>query len=133
MAKKTVQPKKKNVYDDPAFDLAPVRLSADETRTILRLAQANGKPIHTPYSMALADLGIVRRVVVKAVDNKKEIEEVWGDIARAVRARAIGRVAVGLEKIRKLSKPQREAGVELTDLGKQLARGISVRIASQRY
>lgn len=116
------------------IEMAQIRLSTEETRAIVR-AQVAGKPVAgSPYSgsahAGLVDLGIMRRVKRDTSKDEQKKAELWERTQTAARQRdmrELKRLISSIESISADKSPE----FELTALGKQIARGISVRMGSR--
>lgn len=120
------------------IETSPVKLTADETRMILRAAQSN-KPVKQERwggstSVALLELGLLESVPMETQAARSgRVALAWRALKDAVGRRdaAASRKAIG--EIELLERDESlDMGLVLTDLGKQVARGITVRIASKR-
>jgi hypothetical protein len=121
---------------EPAFEISPIRLSVEETKIILRISVA-AKPIHGDYQCAvLADFGILRRIEVsEEKDTSRKIAECWQRARKALGQKDSAEVHQAMHDIDRLSSDRdrndRKYLYDLTDLGKQIARGITIRLNSQ--
>lgn len=118
---------------EPVIETSNIRLSVDETKTIMRITVA-GKPIPGNYeSAALADLGILRRIPVSNdKDIALKIAECWSRARKGLSAKDSQEVHQAMHDIERLGNDRDRNDTkylyDLTDLGKQIARGISVRL-----
>ena len=123
-----------NTRTELAIETAPIRLTTEESRIILKVSMA-GKPVdggHYQYA-ALADLGILRRIEVpEEKDTKLKIDQCWKEATTALRQKNGERLHQAMHDLERITRDRdrNETKVlfELTDLGKQIARGITVRL-----
>lgn len=119
---------------EPIIETSPIRLSVDETRILMRIMAA-GKPVRSDnyqYS-ALAELGILARIEVKEEkEHARQIDECWKRAKTALRVKDHEELHQAMHDLEKLNSDRhREQNAylyELSPLGKQIARGISVRM-----
>jgi hypothetical protein len=120
---------------EPVFQTSPVRLSVDETRLLLRIAVA-GKPVSANYhAEALADMGILSRTELnQEKDTAKILAECWQRARKGVAAKDQDMVRDAMREIDRIVR-DRDGDAKylfgLTDLGRQIVRGVSVRLNSQ--
>ncbi len=113
----------------PVFETSPIRLSADETRLIVKAANNGGKPICDYHRGGLVEMGILQTNVVKPPDHSAEIAELWRAMRNAAKAEDVSEVRRLLGRIETLKSDKKpKEGYILTSLGKQIARGITVRL-----
>ena len=123
--------------NEPIIETSPIRLSVDETKIILRITVA-GKPIQGDYHFgSLADLGILRRIPVsEEKDTARKIAECWDKAKKSLAVKDSQRLHQAMHDIERLSNDRDRSDTkylyDLTDLGKQIARGISVRLNGKR-
>jgi hypothetical protein len=119
--------------DNKAIQTEPFRLSAQETRAIWALSQSEKKPCSTYGASNLVELGFAKQVNLPKKDNSHTINEVWKDLQKAVDARSLRVVNIYADKISRLLHEENAVikGYVLTPLGKQVARGIAVKLSSQ--
>jgi hypothetical protein len=121
---------------EPVIETAPIKLSVEETRAIMRVSVA-GKPIPGDYHFgALADMGILRRIeVTEEKDTSRKIAECWKRARMAFVLKDGEAVHQAMHDLEKLNSDRHREDtkylVGLTDLGKQVARGIGVRLDGQ--
>lgn len=118
----------------PAFEIPPIRLSSEETRTIMRAYQNAGKPIKLYHRDGeLLELGILKEVpLVSGPAKGVGVSEAWKDMKEAVARRdmrAVEKCQVALEK---MIEADRSVGYILTPMGIELARGLTVRVVKVR-
>ncbi len=120
-------------HSEPVIETSPIRLTVDETRLILRHA-TTGKPIHGDYhSNALADIGILQRIEVpEEKDTAQKMAECWKRAKEGFAVKDGAKVHQAMHDLERLSSDRDHNDTKylftLTDLGKQLARGIGVRL-----
>ena len=119
------------------IEVSPIRLSADETRTLMK-GMITGKPLATnsyqnSSARALADLGLMEEIVIETkADQAKRLSELWAKAKNACTLKDVelARKALGdIEKIQLSDKVP--VGFVLTALGKEVARGVSVKMAKR--
>ena len=114
------------------FETSPIRLSADETRTIVKAANLNGKPICDYHVHGLVDMGILKRIITPPKDVTADVQADWKKIEAAAAKKDADAINRGLSKINELKRPTyAKDSFVLTALGKQVARGITVRLNGQ--
>ena len=120
--------KKEKVIQTDTF-----RLSAQETRAIWAMAQAGDKPTNHYAALSLAELGFAKQVNFPKKDVTSAIEQSWKDLQSAASDKNLRGVTSAASKLENLQRQEREAvkGYVLTPLGKQIARGVAVRLSSQ--
>lgn len=124
-----------NTEQGPAIETAPIRLTMDETKLLIRAANA-GKPIKLDYQAPgneLADLGVLRRVEVsEEKDTALKVAECWARAKKALAVKDSETVHQAMRDLERLNSDRDRNNTkylfELTDLGKQIARGITVRM-----
>ncbi len=115
------------------IEVAPVKLTVEESRTLMRCAVA-GKPVKGDYRCAaLVDLGILREV--KILDDKEhpqKVAECWKRARAALNVKDSESLHQAMHDLERLNtdrdRNQTTSLYELTTVGKQLTRGISVRM-----
>jgi len=114
----------------PLLEIPQIRLSADETRRIMTLSRLN-KPIEMWGSAGseLMSLGIVRQCAKQKI-SQRQLDLMWGRVMAGVKRRNKTATINAIQAIDKAYMQQNKNWYVLTDLGKQLARGISVRLAA---
>lgn len=122
-----------NTKVEKVVETMPVRLTGDETRALMKLSAANGVPTDTYHACGLVDLGIAAKVESPAKDYKSEKAACWDSIREAAKNEHSGRLRGALERLDSLSEQSipKKIGFILTPLGKQIARGVTVRLNSQ--
>lgn len=121
---------------EPVIETAPIRLTQDETKLILRITMA-GKPIPACYGCeSLSDMGILRRIAIPEEEvTARRIADCWKRIRAGLAKKnqeAIHQACHDMERLtRDRDRNNPSYVVELTDLGKQVARGITVRLNGQ--
>lgn len=117
---------------DKVVETAPIRLTADETRSVMKAAAAGGKPIDAYQCCGLVDLGIMKRVYFPTPDVSKEVLEQWRACKEACLNKDADKIGKIMHKISELEyKTRKKTGYVLTELGQRVARGVSVRLNSQ--
>lgn len=120
------------------FEPSPVRLTVEETKIIIRLSAA-AAPLggdsyqFTNLANGLVDLGIARRVeITEERDTAARIKECWQRARRSFAEKDSAAVHQAMHDIERISSDRDRNSVkfkfELTDVGKQLARGIAVKL-----
>lgn len=111
---------------------SPVRLTSDETRLMLRMAQSTA-PIDPSYNgRSILELGLAEEVpMMTEAEKKKRNVEAWNKLRLALTARDLELAKTAVREIEKSSESNSKTGFVLTDLGKQVARGITVRITKR--
>lgn len=118
------------IQNEKVIEVPTIRLSVDETRAIMR-AQQNGKTSIGSYGAAgLVDLGIMRKIVTNK-DTPAKRAEAWGKVKVAVAKRDYAAASTALESVLVMNRKDKEFAYELTPLGKQVARGIAVKLSAQ--
>ena len=121
---------------EPVIETSPIRLSVDETKLIMRIAVA-GKPLAGDYhSNSLAELGIFRRVeVTEEKDTARKVADCWARAREGLKFKDGQKVHQAMHDLERLNSDRDRNDTkylyDLTDLGKQIARGISVRLNGQ--
>ena len=119
------------------YETSPIRLSVEETRFIIKLTVA-GKPLPGDYhSSALAELGILRRIdVPEEKDTGLKIAECWKVARKALAAKDSEKLHQAMHDLERLNndrdRNETRRLFELSDLGRQIARGITVRLSGGR-
>lgn len=107
-----------------------VRLTADETRMLLRVAKHDHETGPYPLSSSNSDLiafGLLRKVPLRsATSHKKELASLWSKAKVFFQHRNIKEVRRVLSVIESVDQPDR-MGVELTEDGKAILAGVSVK------
>ena len=115
------------------IEIPLIRLSADETRAIMRAA-ISPRPTNDYYGCrGLVDLGIMRLVEVKPENHVGARRECWKAIREAATRQDRDAIQSEFSKLRSFDEQKRKnkEGYVLTDLGKQVARGVRVSLSSQ--
>jgi hypothetical protein len=119
------------------IDTTPIRLSAEETRVILRCAVA-GKPIRdTNHNfMVLEQLGILRRIEIsEEEETDAKIVECWERASKGMWGKDSDTVHQAMHDLERLAmdrdRNERQYLYELSETGQQLAQNITVRMHSQ--
>jgi len=121
----------KHTKDNPNNILAAqIRLTADETRILLRVAKHDHKtgpyPIHSSVSDLIA-FGLLRKVpLCSATDRKKKLASLWGEVKASVAKKDAKETRRVLSVIESVDQPDR-MGVELTEDGKAILAGVFVK------
>lgn len=115
----------------PLFEVPTIRLSADETRLILRIAHSD-KPVETYTTYGLDGLGIVRRITLKNEATQKQLDDAWKAVGEAYTKRSEPLLRNSAFRLQQLTSKKARYGYVLTELGKQLARGLSIRLSASR-
>ena len=124
MSKQTQAPER-------VIETSPVRLSAEETRLMMKAAIA-GEPISTWQNVSgLADLGLMTKVKMPPKKGLDTVETLWVKAEKAVKLRRRDEAAGALSRIQTLSTARQQDGYILTPLGKEVARGLTVRLNAQ--
>lgn len=111
---------------------SPVRLTSDETRFLLRMAQSTGPIEETYNSRSLMELGLAEEMpMMTEAEKKKRNVEAWNKLRLALTTRELDLARTAVRQIEKSSESNSKTGFVLTDLGKQVARGITVRITKR--
>lgn len=115
------------------IETSPVRLTSDETRSLLRAAQST-RPIASGYNTnSLVELGLMEKVPIETESaRKKRIADSWAKLKTSCTVKDL---EIASSAVRELSALLRtgepETGVSLTAIGKEVARGITVRITKR--
>ncbi len=119
--------------EEKAIETAPIRLSADETRAIIRALAAGGKPIQDYRCDGLVSLGLMRPAVIPPVDESKAETTAWHALVVASKLRNMRDVKKAMSELERISsnRARKQNGFVLTPLGSQVARGVSVRMGAQ--
>lgn len=126
-------PKTQNMKHEPLIETTPLRLTADETRLIIRLV-TSGKPINGDFhAKTLAEIGILQAIPVpEETDTRAKIAECWKRARAGVRLRDLESTHQALHDIERLQSDRDRNDTRyryiLSDLGKQIARGVSIRL-----
>jgi len=121
---------------EPVIECSPIRLTVDETKQLLRIATA-GKPVRGDYHCnSLAEIGILKRIeITEEKDTPRKIQECWNKAKIGFAEKSEPIVHQAMHDIERLERDRdrNETVVhfDLTPLGKQIARGITVRLNSQ--
>jgi hypothetical protein len=125
----------KNEAIASVIEATPVRLTSDETRTLIKGMQV-GKPFPASYNnsaRALADLGLMEEAPMETeIDRRKRLSVLWAKAKSAcnLKDREIAKKA--LSEIEKIESSESAAvGFVLTALGKEVANGISVKLGKR--
>lgn len=122
---------------EPMIETSPIRLSVEETRILLRIMAA-GKPVPGDYHYsALAELGILTRIEVKEErEHARKVGDCWKRAKAALRVKDGEDLHQAMHDLERLNSDRhREQSAflyGLSPLGKQIARGISVRMNALR-
>jgi len=116
---------------EPVFKPSAITLSAEETRLIVRVANNTGKPLCDYRLGALTELGLLKPMTQPPPDHTDEIARCWERIRTAAKQEDLRGVRHNLDVIENLKAQKGKEGYVLTDLGKQVARGIAVRLNGQ--
>lgn len=118
---------------EKVIETAPIRLTGDETRVIMKAATNFPKPISDYRCCALVDLGLMKKAVFPKPDSAPVIAECW----KKIRVSALKSDRTGINsQLQKISEFERattkkDEGYTLTPLGREVARGVTVRMNSQ--
>jgi len=122
---------------EPVLETSTIRLSVDETRTIVKHMMA-GKPLNGSayHNRELVELGILKRIEVpEEKDTAQKIAECWKRTKLGLQRKDSGLVHQAMHDLEKLNtdrhREEPRYQYELTAFGRQIARGISVRLSSQ--
>jgi len=124
---------KNETKNESPIETTPIRLSVEETRWIIRLTVA-GKPMPGDYHCnALAELGILRRTELsEEKDTALKISECWKRAKAGFILKDEVKVHQAMHDLERLTTDRDRHDTKylfsLTDLGKQIARGINVRL-----
>jgi len=96
-------------------------------------AAASKTPISDYRCCGLVDLGILKLVVVEPKDFTKEIVGHWKRIRKAASLQDEIGIREGLRQLDNIERmtKSKDKGYVLTDLGKQVARGVAVKLNGQ--
>jgi hypothetical protein len=123
---------KQEFSSDRVIEMVPIRLSADETRLIIRAANSK-EPLTPNYSegryTSLVELGLMVQLPEDMKAKKLRLDSGWKAVFSATQKRDRDAVRQALRVIEDNNKSK--YAFALTALGKEVARGISVRLASQ--
>ena len=110
-----------------AFESAPVRLSRGETRCIMQ-CQTTGRS--TSYECrGLVELGLmVKRRDKKSEDIGTQLKKQWLRLQSAADRESRSDVNSAIREMDNITRDAKSEHFVLTDLGKQVARGITVRM-----
>lgn len=116
----------------PAIEVSTIRLTAGETRSIMRAASSD-VPVHDyGEGPGLAAMGIMKRVPVNTEQEKKsKRNECWDRVKKAASREDLKALGNGYDELSRLTRDRDQFAYVLTDLGKQIARGVTVRLNSQ--
>lgn len=122
-----------NDKPEKAIETAPIRLTSDETRALMKLSASDGTPIETFHACGLVDLGLAAKVETPAVDFKAERKACWERIQKAAQKEDKRSVEREIENLDGYTNKTtfKKVGFTLTPLGKQIARGVTVRLNGQ--
>ncbi len=116
---------------DRVIETSTIRLSADETRLIVRAAANKGKPLCDYRAGELVALGLLETVKDIPPDRTEEIAGCWKNIENAVKNRSVSELRRAVDRIERYANEKKQEGYALTPLGHQVARGITVRLNGQ--
>lgn len=121
----------KNITDR-AIETAPIKLTADETRAIMKAANAS-HPIQDYRCCSLVDLGIMKVVMIEPKDHTQARVKCWHEIRKGAQAEDMPRIERAQRDLNEFARQtaKKEKGHVLTPLGKQVARGVSVKLNGQ--
>lgn len=120
--------------NDTVIDAAPIRLTADETRLVWKLMQSNGTPQQAYSGCSLVELGLAKKVsIAPKEDFTAKRAEAWVKLATAAKVRDKKQVSSALSTIEECDRNSKreESGYVLTERGKQVARGLTIRWNTQ--
>jgi len=125
--------------EEPGIQTSPIRLTVEETKLVLRASIA-GKPIQDKYpnlGVGLSDMGIFRRIEVSEEKvTAGKIAECWSRARKGLAIKDLDGVHQAMHDLERLSADRDRNNstylYELTALGKNIARGITVRVNGQR-
>ena len=112
---------------------ATVQLNTQETRDILTVAACNGRPcasVATYQARALIEMGIMREVPCGKQQNEAKETEAWNKARQAVFAHDVSALTSAQHTLSNLRQEGQKRGLVLTDRGKKLAQGLSIRITT---
>lgn len=117
------------------IEVSPVRLSSDETRSMLRMAQSD-KPMKVGWSgvyKGLIELGLVMETPIEtAAARASRLTVAWRQLRLSAIARDLGLAVKAFSDIQQMGgSDEPEKGVVLTALGREVARGITVRMTKR--
>jgi hypothetical protein len=116
---------------DRVFETSSIRLSADETRLIIRVANSHNKPVCDYRSSGLVEMGILKETESPPPDTTSEKAALWKAIKAAAAEENSSKIHSNLLKLSELAKPKASKILTLTPLGKEIARGITVKLNGQ--
>jgi hypothetical protein len=118
---------------EKVIETSPIRLTADETRAVMKAATAAPKPISDYRCCGLVDLGIMKLIPIESADNTAGRKECWKLIREAAVKQDRDVINEQSRLLRNFDEQERkkEKGYVLTELGKQVARGVKVSLNSQ--
>jgi len=117
---------------DRAIETSPIKLTADETRAIMKAATAS-HPISDYRCCGLVDLGIMKVVTIEPKDHTTARKVCWKKIRAAVAQEDTWAISHELHTLNEFDRQEakKEKGHVLTPLGKQVARGVAVKLNGQ--
>ena len=121
---------KKATDEKPLIQAAQIRLSADETRTVLRVLRAEGKPVEVwgHQGGSLIEIGLMRLVPIPSADIEASVQAGWKKLRAAVISKDLAGAGRAFEMIRSAKQRAEKRGLILTELGKRVAAGLTVRL-----
>jgi len=118
--------------EEKTLDIPTIRLTADETRAIMKAASAT-HPIQDYRCCGLVDLGIMKIVSIDPKDHTLARVKCWNEIRKGAQNKEISRIENALRDLNEFDRQEKkkEKGHILTPLGKQVARGVAVKLNGQ--
>lgn len=120
--------------DRPVIEAATIRLTADETKALIKAHLAAGKPVSFGYNgpaVSLIDMGLMQVAKPVGLSREERLNELWDEVNFAVQARGRRRITSAFEKFDRGDSANEIKQYVLTDSGKQIARGITIKLNSQ--
>ena len=128
--KRTLETKPTSLEYKP-IEVPTIRLTTDETRTLMS-AQAAGGKVDSYHCESLVALGLMKRIpkiTQKEIDGK--VAAAWKRAEGAVKKQAVKEAESCIDEILRLKREGTGKLYQLTEVGAQVCRGISVRLSNQ--
>lgn len=118
----------------PVIETAAIRLTSDETKALIKVHLASGKPVGFSYgnaAVSLVDLGLFEVAKVAGKTRVERTNELWQTISEAAVSRNRPQIETAFRKFDQNRATDEIKQYVLTDAGKQVARGITIKLNAQ--
>ena len=115
---------------DKIIETATIRLTADETRQIIKAK--NGATVNYSLAQGLAGMGIMKAVPAMAsVDVEARRKKLWATLQSFAAKKNLSGIAQAASELSTLDREAASKHYILTALGKQIAHNITVKLNGQ--